>query len=88
MKQYSQMKDSKVPWIGKIPKHWESKRIKHVTICLDAKRIPLNSQERETREGPHPYYGASGIVDYVDDYIFNEELVCFSEDGENLVSRV
>ena len=38
-------------------------------------------------QGKVPYYGASGIVDYVNDYIFNEDLLCVSEDGANLLAR-
>jgi type I restriction enzyme S subunit len=79
------MKDSGVEWIGEIPEHWEVKKLKFVTSCLDGKRIPLNGDERNP--GIFPYYGASGIVDYIDDYIFDEKLVCLSEDGENLRSR-
>ena len=53
---------------------------------LDAKRIPVTSGSREP--GPYPYYGASGIVDHVKDYIFDEDLLLISEDGANLVARV
>jgi type I restriction enzyme S subunit len=81
------MKDSGIEWIGEIPEHWGVKRLKLVTECLDYRRIPLNSDERSDRTGPYPYYGASGLVDYVDDHIFNEKLVCLAEDGENLHSR-
>jgi type I restriction enzyme S subunit len=54
---------------------------------LNHKRIPLSSMERETRHGIYPYYGASGIIDYVNDFIFDGEHVLISEDGENLKSR-
>ncbi|MDA0385189.1 restriction endonuclease subunit S [Vibrio owensii] len=52
---------------------------------LDSKRKPITSGLRET--GSIPYYGASGIVDYVKDYIFNEDLLLVSEDGANLLAR-
>ena len=52
---------------------------------LDSMRIPITASERQ--EGPYPYYGASGIVDYVEDYIFDEELVLLSEDGANITDR-
>ncbi|UYO61088.1 restriction endonuclease subunit S [Acetobacterium wieringae] len=56
-------------------------------ICqnLDARRIPI--AEKERKKGSTPYYGASGIVDYIDGFIFDEELLCVSEDGANLVAR-
>ena len=52
---------------------------------LDTMRKPLKESERE--KGIYPYYGASGIVDYVSDYIFDEELVLLSEDGANITDR-
>lgn len=53
----------------------------------DSKRIPLHSLDRAKRSGTFPYYGASGIVDYLDDYIFDGEYLLVSEDGENLSTR-
>ncbi|MDA0921799.1 MAG: restriction endonuclease subunit S, partial [Planctomycetota bacterium] len=50
-------------------------------------RIPLSSEERSHRNGDFPYYGASGIIDSVDDFIFDEDLVLVSEDGANLLNR-
>ena len=52
---------------------------------LDSKRIPITKSDRE--EGDIPYYGASGIVDYVKDFIFDERLLLVSEDGANLKDR-
>ncbi|MBK7004039.1 MAG: restriction endonuclease subunit S [Burkholderiales bacterium] len=52
---------------------------------LNNRRIPITSSDREP--GNIPYYGASGIVDYVNDFIFDEDLLCISEDGANLVAR-
>lgn len=51
------------------------------------KRVPLSSMERVKRKGRFPYYGASGIIDYVNDFLFDGEYVLISEDGENLKSR-
>ena len=53
---------------------------------LDSKRIPITGGDR--KQGIYPYYGASGIVDYVDDYIFDEDILLISEDGANLLARV
>ena len=66
---------------------WEEKKLGEVAQFLDGKRIPLKSSERSKRNGPYPYYGASGIIDYVDDYIFDEELVLLGEDGANIINR-
>lgn len=53
----------------------------------DSKRVPLSTKERSGRQGKFPYYGASGIIDYIDDYIFDGDFLLISEDGENLNSR-
>lgn len=62
---------------------WEEKRLEEVTECLDNLRKPLNSNEREKIKGNIPYYGANGIQGYINNYIFNEELVLLAEDGGN-----
>ena len=52
---------------------------------LDSRRVPVSKGHRNS--GPFPYYGASGIVDYVNDYIFDEDILLISEDGANLLAR-
>ena len=54
---------------------------------FNQKRVPLSTKVRNTRKGIYPYYGASNIVDYIDDYIFDGEYLLISEDGENLNTR-
>jgi type I restriction enzyme S subunit len=82
------MKDSGVEWIGEIPEHWEVKKLKWVLESEDSRRIPLSSSQRGTMEyKQYPYYGASGIIDYVEDYIFEEPMILFGEDGANLLNR-
>lgn len=51
------------------------------------KRVPLSSLERSKKKGTYPYYGASGVIDYVNDFLFDGDYVLISEDGENLKSR-
>jgi type I restriction enzyme M protein len=53
---------------------------------LDGKRVPITKSDRKS--GLYPYYGASGIVDNVDSYLFDEDLLLISEDGANLLARV
>ena len=62
------------------------KRLPDIGENLDSRRVPITSGDR--KEGKYPYYGASGIVDYVDDYIFDEDILLISEDGANLLARV
>ena len=78
---YPEYKDSGVEWLGKIPKHWGLTRIKFITQCLDGIRIPLNAQERGDMQGYIPYWGANKVVDYINDFLFDEDLVLLGEDG-------
>jgi type I restriction enzyme S subunit len=64
---------------------WGFEKLGDLTINLDAKRKPVKEVDR--KRGPHPYYGASGIVDYVDGYLFEGEHLLIAEDGENLRTR-
>lgn len=65
--------------------NWEKKRFDEFCENLDSRRKPITASERIS--GRYPYYGASGIVDYVADYIFNEDILLVSEDGANLLMR-
>lgn len=64
---------------------WEETTLSEQAVSLDSQRKPVKSSER--RSGPFPYYGASGIIDYIDDYIFDEETVLLAEDGANIINR-
>ncbi len=68
-----------------LPKGWEMKTLDQVSENLDSRRVPITKQKRNS--GDIPYYGASGIVDYVSDYLFDENILCVSEDGANLLAR-
>lgn len=82
------LKDSGVEWLGEIPEHWEVKKIKRVFNFLDSKRIPLSSEERgKIIEKTYDYYGASGVIDQVDNYIFDGDYILIGEDGANLLTR-
>ena len=62
-------------------------RFDEVTINFDKKRIPLSSAQREKRQGTFRYYGAQGVIDHVDDHIFDGTYLLIAEDGENLKSK-
>jgi type I restriction enzyme S subunit len=64
---------------------WEQRKLIDVVDFLDTQRKPL--EEGKRKKGNYPYYGASGIVDYVADYLFDEELILLSEDGANITNR-
>ncbi|EJR4266285.1 TPA: restriction endonuclease subunit S [Vibrio vulnificus] len=81
------MKDSGVEWLGDVPEHWVVTSIKRELKSLDSRRIPLSADERGKRTGEYRYYGASGVIDFIDDYIFDEPTVLVGEDGANLLNR-
>ena len=60
-------------------------RVEECCEILDSMRIPITASDR--KEGKYPYYGANGIQDYVNDYIFDDELVLLAEDGGNFGSK-
>jgi type I restriction enzyme M protein len=70
-----------------IPIHpdWPKRELGILAENLDSRRIPITKGDR--KDGSFPYYGASGIVDYVAEYIFDEDILLISEDGANLLAR-
>lgn len=70
------------------PQGWNSLRLEEVCDILDSKRVPLNSEQRFAIKGNIPYYGANGIVDYINDFLFDEDLILVAEDGGNFEDYV
>lgn len=70
-----------------LPEGWSWHKFGEVVANHDGKRIPIKASERKTSSGTYPYYGATGIIDYVDDFIFDGSRLLISEDGANLVAR-
>ena len=70
-----------------IPIHpdWPKRNLGSLAENLDSRRVPITKGDR--KEGPFPYYGASGIVDHVAGFIFDEDILLISEDGANLLAR-
>lgn len=67
--------------LPKLPPAWRATPVRYATTCLDGRRVPLNGDERGRRQGEFPYWGANGVVDAIDDFIFDEPLVLLGEDG-------
>lgn len=63
-----------------VPAGWALCSIGQVSECLDGKRVPINKEERASRHGNIPYYGANGQVGWIDDFLFDEPLVLVVED--------
>ena len=66
---------------GNLPYGYTYKKLNEVSTNLDAKRKPMSSRERERHKGIYPYYGATSIIDYVDNYIFDDTYLLMGEDG-------
>lgn len=64
---------------------WEEKKLGNIATFFNSKRIPLTESDR--KNGIYPYYGASGIIDYVENYIFDGEYILLGEDGANIIMR-
>lgn len=64
-----------------LPKNWAEAQLGELVSVLDHRRIPVNKEERTKRPGPFPYYGATGQVDWIDNYIFDGEFILLGEDG-------
>lgn len=64
---------------------WRIKPLGKICTNYDSRRIPITEKDRV--KGEIPYIGASGVIDYINDFIFDEDLLCVSEDGANLVAR-
>jgi|LakMenEpi03Aug12_release.lakeMendotaPanAssembly.Ray.scaffolds.fasta_scaffold57235_3 type I restriction enzyme S subunit len=70
-----------------IPEAWVWSYLGNVSINRDYERVPISKPERETRQGPYDYYGASGVIDSYDEFLFDKPLLLIGEDGANLVNR-
>ena len=70
-----------------LPEGWEWTRLSTLTINRDSERKPISAAQRTNVAKIYDYYGASGKIDKIDKYIFNEKLLLIGEDGANLVTR-
>lgn len=70
-----------------LPEGWEERPLRDCVDVLDNLRVPVNSDERARRPGTIPYYGATGQVGWIDDFIFDEELLLLGEDGAPFLEK-
>lgn len=70
-----------------VARDWPTANLGDVIDLFDSQRVPLNSRQRQERQGKFPYYGAQGIIDHIDGYIFDGRYILVAEDGENLNSK-
>ena len=69
------------PFGGKMPARWKVGTVSEIITLHDSKRIPLSSQQREKMEKKYPYYGATSLMDYVDNYLFDGIFLLLGKDG-------
>jgi type I restriction enzyme S subunit len=82
------LKSTRVEIFAELDLEKFGKPLSDIATFLDGKRIPLNAQQRKEKQpGDVPYYGASGIVDYINEWLFDETLLLISEDGANIELR-
>ena len=67
--------------LGMIPEGWEVKELGEIINLYDNKRVPISKMDRDKMEKNYPYYGANGIIDYVDNYLFDGKYLLMGEDG-------
>ncbi len=67
--------------IGEVPEGWEASTVGKHLINYDSRRVPVSGSERVKRLGPYPYHGAAGVLDYIDDYLFDGTYLLVGEDG-------
>ena len=68
-------------------RNWRVLPFEKVVTSRDSKRVPIKESERAKRRGAYPYYGAVGIIDYIDNFLFSETNLLIEEDGMNLITR-
>lgn len=82
------MQRTDVPWIPETPKHWRVVRVKDIMEFFNTVRVPLSAAERGMMtDKMYDYYGASGVIDKVESYLFDGTYILIAEDGANLLTR-
>jgi type I restriction enzyme S subunit len=82
------MSDSGIEWVKEKPAHWRMCRIKDICDFFNTIRVPLSAEERgQMIEKLYDYYGASGVIDKVEGYLFDGTYILIAEDGANLLRR-
>jgi type I restriction enzyme S subunit len=86
-------RQARIPPVGQeqapfaLPSTWLWVRFGNITFCRDGERVPVSREERQHRLGPYDYYGASGVIDKIDAFLFDKPLLLIGEDGANLINR-
>lgn len=87
IRQGASKRPSGIEWLPEVPVHWKTGSVRSEMECLNRRRVPLSAIERGHLQGEYDYYGASGVIDHICKYIFDEDAILIAEDGANLVLR-
>lgn len=83
-----ELKDAGIEWSKLKPSHWKTCRLKDEVDFFNTVRVPLSADVRGAMtDRIYEYYGASGVIDKVEDYLFNGSYILIAEDGANLLAR-
>ncbi|MDD4402648.1 MAG: restriction endonuclease subunit S, partial [Desulfitobacteriaceae bacterium] len=87
-REFDEIRDCGIKGWGMVPDVWQETKVKYELTNYDHLRIPLSSEVRGSMiEKQYDYYGASGVIDKVDSFLFDGKYVLVGEDGANLYSR-
>ena len=79
------MKDSSVEWLGKVPEHWDVMKVGHAFNIANNLRTPIDRNIRAEQPGEYPYYGPTGILDYINECSVHGEYFLLGEDGDHFL---
>ena len=79
------MKDSGDEWLGEVPDHWEVKKVNYACDIHNNLRTPIDRNIRAQKDGPYPYYGPTGVLDYIDEFYVEGEYFLLGEDGDHFL---
>lgn len=82
------MKPTGIDWMPEVPAHWEVIPLRHLSTCLDGRRVPLEASARAKMLGEIPYWGANQIIDHLNEFLFDEDLILLGEDGAPFFDRI
>ncbi|MCK1356341.1 DUF1768 domain-containing protein [Bradyrhizobium sp. CW7] len=81
------MKPTGIAWMPEVPENWIVTPLRHLSTCLDGRRVPLEASDREKMLGDIPYWGANRIIDNLNNFLFDEDLILLGEDGAPFFDR-
>ena len=76
------------PFGGKMPNDWKIGKVDDIVDLYDSQRIPLSNNQRSKMKKIYPYYGATSVMDFVEEYILTENIYCSERTAQSLITKV